>query len=146
MTRVAGYRLVVGAFTVSLLVTAFLAFAPMVTSVSQSASVAVTDGSGAIPEPEGRAEIRHETLPEAQGWTAVTTVAGPLLVLTAVPLLVTGRRAPILVRGTSTALLLAGVVLGALSFGIFYLPPAALMLVATIVAIGAKTPSGAPSS
>lgn len=137
--RAGGYSLVVAAFTVSILVAVILAFAPMVTSVSESAGVTVTQDEEDVGETERRTAVTHETLPEAQGWGAVAAVGVPLLLLTGLPLLIPWPRAAMVVRAVSTFLLFAGVLLGALSFGIFYLPAAVLMLIATILAFKRTT-------
>lgn len=132
--RVKGSGVVVAAFVVSILAAGFLAFAPVMTSVTESVGVTVTPDGDTNSVQDRSKQVRRETLAESQGWRTVTTVAIPLLVLTGVPLLVPRRRWAIFARGASTLLLLTGVFLGALSFGIFYLPAAILMGAATILA------------
>ncbi len=130
-----GYRFVLAAFTVSLLLIVFFVFAPMPASVSHTVTVTVTEDGEEIRESERTRAISRETWPESQGWRAVGKVTVPLLVLTGLPLLLPWRRTAIAVRTASTALLFFGVLLGALSFGILYLPGAVLMLIAMIRAL-----------
>lgn len=136
----AGYAFVAAAAGVALLAGLVLAFVPLSATVSESASLtAAPDPTDTEASPEARAQtgrqITHQTLAETEGWPTVAIVAGPLLVLTGVPLLARRRRPALALRGVSGLLLLAGTVLGALSFGIFYLPVAALMLVAAALAL-----------
>lgn len=130
-----GYRFVVAAFAVSLLLIVFFVFAPMPSSVSQSVTVTVTQDGEEVRETSATREATRETWPESQGWRAVGKVAVPLLVLTGLPLLLPWRRTAIAARTASTALLFFGVLLGALSFWILYLPGAVLMLIAMIRAL-----------
>lgn len=136
----AGYTFVVAAAGIALLTGLVLAFAPMSAAVSESGNVTpgpdATDAE-ASSEAEARTDrqVTRETLAESEGWATVAIVAGPLLVLAGVPLLVRRRGPALAVRAVSGLLLLAGTVLGALSFGIFYLPVAALMLMAAGLAL-----------
>lgn len=136
MKRVSGYWMMVAAFIFSIATIAYVSFAPMVTSVEESGHVNMTTEEGAEEELSKRqSEVRQVTLPEAQGWGAVVIIAGPLFVLTGLPLFARTRRQVIVLRGGSTIFLVVGVFLGALSFGLFYLPPAVLMFVATVMVI-----------
>ncbi len=136
MKRVSGHRVLVAAFVLSIATLAFVSFAPMITSVEESGRVNMTTEEGVEEGPtERHSGVRQVTLPEAQGWGAVLLIAGPLLVLTGLPLLARTRRGAIVLRGGSTIVLVAGVFIGALSFGIFYLSPAVLLLVANVMAI-----------
>ncbi len=130
-----GYRFVLAAFTVSLLLIVFFVFAPMPASVSHTVTVTVTEDGEEIRESERTRAISRETWPESQGWRAVGKVVVPLLVLTGLPLLLPWRPTAIAARTASTALLFFGVLLGALSFGLLYLPAAVLMLIAMIRAL-----------
>lgn len=136
----AGYAFVVAAAGVAVLAGLVLAFVPMSTTVSESARVTPApdptdvEASSEAEAQTGR-QVTHETLAESEGWPTVAIVAGPLLVLAGVPLLARRRGPALAVRAVSGLLLLAGTVLGALSFGIFYLPVAALMLVAAGLAL-----------
>lgn len=143
----AGYAFVVAAAGVAVLASLVLAFVPMSTTVSESARVTGapdrTDAEvPAEPEAQTGRQVTHETLAESEGWATVGLVAGPLLLLAGVPLSARRRRPAMAVRGVCGALLLAGTVLGALSFGMFYLPVAALMLVAAGLAL--TTPGSWP--
>lgn len=136
----AGYAFVVAAAGVAVLAGLVLAFVPMSTTVSESARVTpAPDPTDAEASPEAEAQTgrqaTHETLAESEGWATLAIVAGPLLVLAGVPLLARRRGPALAIRGVSGLLLLASTVLGALSFGIFYLPVAALMLVAAGLAL-----------
>lgn len=143
----AGYAVVVAAVAVAVLASLALAVAPLGAAVNESARVsraprrASTEGPSE-PEAQPRRQVTRETLAESDGWLTVGMVAGPLLVLTAGPLLARRRRAAVAARGFCGVLLLAGAVLGALSVGIFYLPAAVLMLVAAGLAL--TTPRSRP--
>lgn len=85
------------------------------------------------PHRHSRSPLRRGR--KSQGWRPVRKVAVPLLVLTGLPLLLPWRRTAIAARTVSTGLLFFGVLLGALSFWILYLPAAVLMLIAMIRAL-----------
>lgn len=136
----AGYAFVVAAAAVAVLASLVLAVAPMSTTVSESARVTgAPDATATETSPDAEAQsgrqVTHHTLAESEGWATVALLAGPLLLLAGVPLLAHRRGPAIAVRGACGVLLLAGTVLGALSFGILYLPVAALMLVAAGLAL-----------
>lgn len=135
MKRVNGYWVLVAALVLSIATLTFVSFAPIIMSVEETGHVNMTTEGDVEERPiERHSKVRRVTLPEAQGWGAVLSVAGPLLVLTGLPLLARTRRGAIVLRGASTIVLAAGVFLGVFSFGIFYLPPAMLLLVATVMA------------
>ena len=118
---------------------ALLAFAPMVAIVEESSQTTVGEsisGGTASPADESTGTRVQETrtLPETQGWGSVAFVAGPPLVVAALPLLARRGRLAKVLRTLATVLLFGWVLLGALSIGIFYLPSAGLMLVAAILA------------
>lgn len=118
---------------------AFLAFAPMVAVVEESSQTGVgqSGAGGTAPPTQDSTDARVKetrTLPEAQGWGTVALVTSPPLIVAALPLLAPRGRAAKGLRTLATVLLFGWVLLGALSFGIFYVPVAGLMLVAAILA------------
>ena len=119
---------------------AFFAFAPMVAVIEESSQTTLGEsvsGGTASPEPEARNARTQETrtLPETRGgWGSVAFVAVPPIVVAALPLLAPRGRPARVLRTLATVLLFGWVLLGALSFGIFYLPSAGLMLMAAILA------------
>lgn len=137
-----GYWFVLGAFVAALVACGFLAFAPTVTTVTES--VEVTVGAGGTTDEQARGSgtpqetVTQERLAESQGWGIIAGLGGPLLALTGLPLLVRSRRASIVVRWTATVLLWTFTVVGALSFGIFYFVPAMLMLGGAALALGPR--------
>lgn len=72
---------------------------------------------------------QRQSLAQRQEWGAATALALPALVCAA-PLLVHRRRRVVTI--TVTSLLRVGVVVGAASVGLFYLPSVALMIVGAI--------------
>ena len=132
MPRDRGHPLVIAATAVSVAMTGVLAFAPLTTSVSAvSTDEAGVEAAGRPPE-----RVERQSRTAAQGWGEVARIAVPLVAVTAVPLLApSGPRARIL-RTVSTALLFLGAALAILSFGIFVLPSAVLMLVAAALSSG----------
>lgn len=134
MSRDRGYGFVIAAFTIAVAATGVLAFAPLGATVTETA-VPDEDISEDGVRPQAPEEVTRRSLVEEQGWSEVARIAVPLLLVTGMPLLApSGRRARIL-RGASTVLLFSGVVVGILSVGIFLLPAAVLMLIATAVSL-----------
>jgi hypothetical protein len=117
---------------------AFFALAPVVAIMEESSQTTVGEStSGGMASPAPPTDTRTQetrTLAEAQGWGSVAFVAVPPLMVSALPLLAPRGRPAKVLRTVATALLFGWVLLGALSVGIFYLPSAGLMLVATILA------------
>lgn len=86
--------------------------------------------SGATPSTQSRDE--RQSIVESQGWGVTVALAVPV-VICAAPLLFGGRRRRVATI-VATVLLTAGVVVGAASVGMFYLPSAVLMVVAAVKA------------
>lgn len=134
-----GWSFVVASVAAAGVAAAFFAFAPMVAFIEVSSQTTVGEsasGGTASPVPESTTSRTQgtRTLAEAQGWGSVAFVAVPPLVVAALPLLAPRRRPAMVLRTLATVLLFGWVLLGALSFGTFYLPAAGLMLVAAILA------------
>lgn len=129
MRRDRGYVFAVAAFAAAAVAVGIVAFAPLMTT--HEVSIPSPDQTDASTAPEPIAEERRSSsIPGSQGWGTVVRIAIPVLLVAAAPLAApTGRRGRVL-RSASTVLLFGGVVIGAMSVGMFLLPAAILMLIA----------------
>jgi hypothetical protein len=119
----------VASFVLALIASLVLLLAPLGNEVGSTASTPAASGRAGSPtEPEAR--VTHPSLLESQGWS----VAVPL----SVPVVLTGFGVVAARRGWRPALIVvaallgAGIVLGALSIGVYYLPAEAAMIVAVV--------------
>jgi hypothetical protein len=135
MHRERGYGFVIAAFALAVGAAGLLAFAPLGASVTEVAvPEADTNGDGLRPQED----VTHTSLVEEQGWSDLARIGVLLLLVAGAPLLApSGRRARVL-RGASTVLLFGGVIAGILSVGIFLLPAAILMLIATALSLSGR--------
>lgn len=134
MTRDRGYAFAVAAFAAAVAAVGIVAFAPLMTTVETGFEREATpaDQTEASTAPESLEERRSTSIAVSQGWGVVVRIAIPVLLVAAAPLVAPmGRRGRVL-RLFSTILLFAGVVVGAMSVGIFLLPAAILMLIAAV--------------
>jgi hypothetical protein len=132
-----GYWFVVAALGFAVLATLAALVVPFGMSQTETAAVTV-DTEGETEVTEVTSETRRHTLAETEGWQTVVAVTSPLLLLSALPLLARRRGPAIALRATSTVLLGVVTVLAMFSIGILYLPSAAAMAIATIVAIARR--------
>lgn len=132
MTRDRGYAFAVAAFTAAVAAVGIMAFASLATTVTVEESAPPADQTEASTVTDSIEKRRSSSIAQEQGWEVVVRIAIPVLLVAAAPLLTPiGRRGRVL-RLVSTILLFAGVVVGAMSVGIFLLPAAILMLIAAV--------------
>jgi hypothetical protein len=128
-TQGGAVRWSVASFLLALIASLALLLAPLGNEVESTADSPAASGQAASPT-AAETRVTHPSLLEIQGWS----VAVPLFV----PVVLSGFGVVAARRGWRPALIVvaallgAGIVLGALSIGFYYLPAEAAMIVATV--------------
>lgn len=127
-----GHSFVISAFVAAVVAVGIVAFAPLGTTGEGTVEEVVPPADESSTAPEPVAERRSTSIVQKQGWGVVVRIGIPVVLVAAAPLFAPTGRSGRVLRFTSTILLFAGVVLGALSVGLFLLPAAVLMLIAAM--------------
>lgn len=134
-SRDAGWLAALAAFVGALAAAGYLALAPMSASVSNSSEATIAGSETRVESGAEERRVVYRTWAEEAGWGAVSAVTLPPLLVAGAALLPRSRKSAFLARGLAAAVLWGWMLVGALSFGMFYTLSAWLLVLATVLAL-----------